>query len=79
MESVCRVSRTGDSEEIRIDGFYGHLGPRDGVGHEDIFDLGDIFRRRGRDLFVGSIVGKESGNNKRRTAETGDESCELRT
>lgn len=79
VESVRRVTRTGDGEEVRIDGFYSHVGPGDGVGHEDVFDLGDVFRRRGRDLFVGSIVGNERGDNKRRTAETGDECYGLRT
>ena len=64
VERVRRVARCGDGEEIRIDGLFDHAGAGDGVGHNDVFDLGDVFGRRGGELFVGPIVGDEGGDKK---------------
>ena len=62
MERVCRVARFRDGEEIRIDRLFDDAGSGDGVRHDDIFDLGDVFGRRGRDFLVGSIVRDEGGD-----------------
>ena len=64
VERVRRVARRGDGEEIRIDGFFDDAGAGDGVGDNDIFDLGYVFGRRGREFFVGSVVGDEGGDGK---------------
>lgn len=46
MESVRRVARRGVGKKVHIDGFLDHAGPRDGVRHDDVFDLGAEFRWR---------------------------------
>ena len=74
MECVRRVGRCRDGEEIRIDGFFDHAGAGDRVGHDDVFDLGDVFGRRGRELLVGAIVGDEGGD-KKGCAFEGADSC----
>ncbi len=78
MESVGCVGRIRDCEKIRVDGFFDDAGPGDRVGHDDVFDLGDIFWGRGGDLFVGTIVRNEGGLEDGCATETADEGCELR-
>ena len=79
VESVRRVARRGDGEEIRVDGFFDHAGAGDGVGHDDVFDLGDVFRWRGRELLVGTIVGDEGGDEEGCAFEGADSGYELRS
>ena len=78
MESVCCVGRLRDCEKIRVDGFFDDARPRGWVGHDDIFDLGDIFWWRGGDLFVGTIFRNKGSDEDGCATETADEGCELR-
>ena len=78
VERVRRVARRGDGEEIRVDGLFDHAGAGDGVGHDDVFDLGDVFGWRGRKLLVGTIVGDEGGDGKGRAFEGADSGYQLR-
>ena len=78
VERVRRVARRGDGEEIRVDGLFDHAGAGDGVGHDDVFDLGDVFGWRGRELLVGTIVGHEGGDGKGRAFEGADRGYRLR-
>ena len=78
MESMRRVARCRDGEEIRIDGLFDHAGAGDGVGHDDVFDLGDVFGWRGGELFVGAIVGDEGGDGKGGAFEGADSGYESR-
>ena len=79
MESVRCVARVRNGEKIRINDFFDHAGPGDGVGHDDIFDLGDVFGWRGGNYFVGTIIWDEGGDEDGGAFETADEGCELRT
>ena len=79
MERVRRVARREDGEEIRIDGFVDHARAGDGVRYDDVFDLGDVFGRRGRELLVGAIVGDEGGDEKGCAFEGADGGYESRS
>ena len=73
MECVHCVARVGDGEEFRVDGFFDYAGAGDRVGHDDVFDLGDVLGGRGGDLFLGTVVGDEGGDEDGCAAETADE------
>ena len=79
MERVRRVGRCGDGEEICVDGFFNDAGAGDGVGHDDVFDLGDVFGGRSGELFVWSIVGDEGGDGKGGTFKGADNGYRLRS
>lgn len=61
VEGVRGVGWRRGGEEVGVDGFLNDGGAGDGVGHDDFFDLGDVFGRGGGELLVGSVVGDEGG------------------
>ena len=77
VESVRRILRLGDGEKIRVDGFFDHAGAGNGVGQDDVFDLGDVLRGRGGDLLIGTIVGDEGSDEDGGATETADEGYKL--
>ena len=78
MERVRGVLRRVDGEEISIDGFFDDAGAGYGVGHDDVFDLGDVFGRWGRELLVGGVIGDEGGDGEGGAFEGADDGYRLR-
>ena len=78
MEGMCCVARVRDGKKVHIDSFFDHAGPGDWIRYDDIFDLGNVFRWRGRDFFVGTIVGDEGGDVYSCATETTDKGYGLR-
>ena len=78
MEGMCGVARVRDGEKVHIDGFFDHARPGDWVRYDDVFDLGNVFRWRVRNLFIGSIVGDEGGDVYGCTTEATDKGYKLR-
>lgn len=62
VERVRRVRGRRNGEEIGIDGLFDDAGAGDGVGDDDVFDLGDVLGGRGGELLVGGVVGDEGGD-----------------
>lgn len=58
MRGVCGG---GGGEEVEVEGFVDDVGAGDGVGDDDLFDLGLEFGRGGGDELVGGVVGDEGG------------------
>lgn len=62
VEGMRGVCGCGSGEEVEVEGFVDDAGPGDGVGDDDLFDLGLEFGRGGGEELVGGVVGDEGGD-----------------